>query len=139
MALPVTQDVAAVAPRGTETILVVDDDDAVRRSTCLALEGQGYRVLPAHHADQALEIVQLHRGPLDLLLTDVVMPGWNGPRLATAVCQLRPSIRVLYMSGFIDPQRALGGDGIDRPHLQKPFTLIDLAQRVRSVLDQPST
>ncbi|MBL8829669.1 MAG: PAS domain S-box protein [Planctomycetaceae bacterium] len=133
---PIVKDVTAVAPRGTETILVVDDDDGVRRSTCLALEGQGYRVLPAQHANQALEIVQLHRGPLDLLLTDVVMPGWNGPRLATAVSELRPSIRVLYMSGFIDPQRALGSDGIDRPHLQKPFTLIDLAQRVRSVLDQ---
>jgi two-component system cell cycle sensor histidine kinase/response regulator CckA len=136
-ALEPQTDTKIVAPRGTETLLVVDDEAAVLRSTALALEGQGYRVLTAPNAHRAIEIVQLHDGPIHLLLTDVVMPGWNGPRLANAVRELRPSIRVLYMSGFVDRGGASARDGVDQHHLQKPFTLIDLAQRVRLVLDSP--
>ena len=123
---------------GSETVLVVEDEEAVRRLVCLALRDRGYAVLDVRSAEDALEVVADASRPFDLLLTDVVMPGLNGRELADRVARLRPSARVLFMSGYTEDdvlRRGLQGPGI--AYLQKPFTPADLARAVRAVLDRP--
>jgi two-component system cell cycle sensor histidine kinase/response regulator CckA len=120
---------------GDETILLVDDDDAVRRLVKRALEGRGYTV---HACEGPLEAIQCARdinGPVHLLLTDVVMPGMSGRQLADEVARIRPGIQVLYMSGYTDDATTryrIAHDGIN--YLQKPFTPAILARRIRQVL-----
>ncbi len=129
----------AAAPRpGGETILLVEDEPSVRRLTRMALESRGYNVLDAASGEAALELSREHGGPVDLLLTDVVMPGMNGRVLAARLVALRPGTRVLYMSGYTDD--AIAGHGVLDPgteFLQKPFTPADVARKVRAVLDRP--
>jgi two-component system cell cycle sensor histidine kinase/response regulator CckA len=131
---------AAPAPaavrRGSETILLVEDEDAVRGLTRRCLESSGYTVLQAASAEEALPIAASHTGRLDLLLTDVIMPGASGPELARRLLEKRPGTRVLYVSGYTDASMASQGaldDGAS--FLQKPFTLESLARKVREVLD----
>ncbi len=122
---------------GTETILLVEDEDAVRNLIRRVLELHGYKVLTAANAEAALEVSRLHGGPLHLLLTDVVMPGLSGPRLAERLLMERPAVRIILMSGYaattleqkilLDPASSF---------LQKPFTSELLMRRVREVLDQ---
>ena len=128
---------AHVAPAGgTETVLVVEDEEAVRRLTCRALEAQGYMVLSAAGAREAIRFCEEHPGEIHLMLTDVVMPGVSGRELARSAAALRPLIKVLFMSGYTD--NAIVHHGVldaGTPFLQKPFTPRTLAQKVREVLD----
>ncbi len=122
--------------RGEETILLVEDETHLRRLARQYLEKQGYKVLEAEDGAAALQIVDGYRGPIHLLLTDVVMPGMNGRELATNIAKLLPDLRVLYMSGY--SENAVGHDGtLDAgvSLLQKPFSLPALKDRVREVLD----
>jgi DNA-binding NtrC family response regulator len=118
--------------RGSETVLVVEDEDALRAVTARILTRAGYQVLTAENGPAALAVTRSHLGPIDLLLTDVIMPGMLGPDLAHAVQAERPDVRVLCMSGYA--HTALAGEG-DMPLLDKPFAGEDLLARVREVLD----
>jgi two-component system cell cycle sensor histidine kinase/response regulator CckA len=121
---------------GTESILLVEDDEQVRASTRRMLASLGYRAVEAEGGAQALEMVQGDEGTFDLLITDVVMPGLSGPRLMAAVRQQQPGLRALYLSGYSDESIVLHGvleSGV--PFLQKPFSLTALARKVREVLD----
>ena len=122
--------------RGQETILLVEDETNLRRLARQYLETQGYKILEAEDGAAALQIVEGHKGAIDLLLTDVVMPGMNGRELAVAITADRPEIRVLYMSGYTE--NAIGHNGtLDAGInlLQKPFSLPALKDKVREVLD----
>jgi PAS domain S-box-containing protein len=122
--------------RGTETILVVEDEPAVLALSQRALEAQGYVVLAASDATTALRLVERHGGTIHLLLTDVVMPGMSGRDLADQLAARRPGTRVLYMSGY--PGDAVVQHGELQPgaaFLQKPFSPDSLARKVRDVLD----
>jgi PAS domain S-box-containing protein len=127
----------AQAPEtGEETILLVEDEAVVRQLVAEILETSGYSVLPAGDGPSALEILRRHNGTVDLLVTDVVMPGMSGPEVATAVTAMRPGTQVLYISGYTD--QAIGHHGVLEPgiaFLQKPFSADDLARKVRHVLD----
>jgi len=123
-------------PRGTEVVLLVEDESAVRHLAARVLRAQGYTVLEAGNGEEALQIIQMHSGVIDLLLTDVVMPEMSGKALADRVVRRYPAIRVLFISGYTD--RAIVHHGqLERDVLclQKPFTLRALAQKVREVLD----
>jgi two-component system, cell cycle sensor histidine kinase and response regulator CckA len=122
-------------PRGSETILLVEDEKGVRELAREYLEMSGYNVLEAENGHTALELVAMHAGQIHLLMTDVVMPGISGRELAERVMQIRPGIKVLYMSGYTD--QAVVHHGIlegDVALLQKPFTLATLAGKLREIL-----
>ena len=124
------------ADRGQETILLVEDETHLRQLVRQYLETQGYKVLEAEDGAAALQIVDGYKGTVDLLLSDVIMPGMSGRELATRIIQLLPDVRVLYMSGYAE--NAVGADGtLDAGInlLQKPFSLPALKDRVREVLD----
>ena len=119
---------------GTETVLIVEDEEALRKVTVGILKRQGYRVLEGHNADEALRICAQHDGPIELLLTDVVMPRMNGRQLADRISVLRPGIRVLYMSGYTDGI-LVNELSAGAAFLQKPFTRAVLMRKVRETLD----
>ena len=123
---------------GHETILLVEDEENLRRLARQSLENQGYNVIDAADGAAAIQISQAHQGPIHLLLTDVIMPGMNGRELANQVSPTRPEMRVLYMSGYTENHIGHNGtldEGITL--LQKPFTLPALKAKVREVLDTP--
>jgi len=123
-------------PRGTETVLLVEDAAAVRAVAKQVLQRQGYTVLEAPHGEAALHLAQKHRGPIHLLLTDVVMPVLSGRRLAEQLAPLRPDMKVLYASGYTDDSVVRHGIlESGTAYLQKPFTPDSLARKVREVLD----
>jgi CheY-like chemotaxis protein len=128
----------AIAPsRGGETILLVEDEEAVRGIAKIALELQGYKVLTAANGNEALQRASVHAGAIDLLATDIVMPGMSGRLLAEAVRAIRPGIRVLFMSGYTDDAVLRQGTLDDRDaFLQKPFSPLGLARKVRAQLDR---
>ena len=138
-ALP--EDIGKVAPaeaprRGAGTVLVVEDDEQLRRLTHRALDAQGYTVLVADRGATALDIARRHKGEIDLLLTDVIMPDTNGRKLAETIQAARPGMRVLYMSGY--PDGAIASHGMLEPgvaYLAKPFTTEAITRRVREVLE----
>jgi CheY-like chemotaxis protein len=120
-------------------VLIVEDAEAIRALTRKVLMGQGYQVMEAGDGIAALRLVQAHEGPLDLVLTDVVMPGMGGRELAQHLTTLRPGVRLLYMSGYTADtmvHRGVLEDGV--PFLPKPFTPEDLARKVRDALDARS-
>jgi PAS domain S-box-containing protein len=119
---------------GRETILLVEDEDAVRVIIGAVLRRQGYNVLEAASAAVACELYQRHPGRIDLLLTDVVMPGMNGPALAQRLIGLQPDLRVLFVSGYSSPAVAVGSDNPLVGFLGKPFHATALAERVRRLL-----
>jgi PAS domain S-box-containing protein len=127
--------------RGSETVLVVEDEEKVRKLTAEILGRQGYRVLEASHGDEALLIHERYDGPIHLVLVDVVMPGMNGSELAKRLAFLRPETKILYMSGYTDNAIVHHGvleKGVN--YVQKPFTMDALARKVREVLNKdPST
>ena len=121
---------------GSETILIVEDDDAVRKLTCTALKSYGYTVLDTRSGEEALVVGRRYSGVIDLLLTDVVMPQTSGRQLAELLTKERPQLKVLYMSGYTDNVIAHHGildQGVN--FMQKPFTPKSLALAVREVLD----
>jgi CheY-like chemotaxis protein len=140
--LPVTREAETVRPgtaagfsdRGSETVLLVEDEDEVRAVLHQILVSRGYRVLQAGSGEEALVISRLHRGPLHLLLSDVTMPEMKGPELAQRLRAERPATRVLFMSGYNDEELSDGGP--ESPLcLQKPFSPNLLSETVRSILD----
>ena len=126
-------------PQGSETILLVEDEDMVRDLTRRVLLRIGYTVLEACHARDAIQVCQQHEGLIHLMITDVVMPGgMSGRDLAERLAGSRPKMRVLYMSGYTDDTIVYHGvldAGV--AFLQKPFTPDSLARKVREVLDAP--
>ncbi len=116
---------------------LVEDETEVRELAEDILRMSGYTVLSAPSPAEAVALVQRHVGPIDLLLTDVVMPQMSGPRLAESLVALRPMLKVLYMSGYVGDAVAQHGVLDPRiPFLQKPFTPDALARIVREVLDR---
>ena len=121
--------------RGSETILVCEDEERIRRLVLTVLQKLGYRVLAAGGPDEAFMIARGFAEKIDLLLTDVVMPHGNGLDLAEALSQTRPDMKVMYMSGYADHH--LAGSRIleeGAPFLQKPFAATSLAHKVREAL-----
>ncbi len=136
-ALSEARKAAARAPaRGTETILLVEDEPSLRRLVERTLEASGYQVLAADTPRDALQLAQQHSGPIHLLLTDIVMPEMWGPELAAAITQARPETKTLYMSGYAENaavQQGVLAPG--KPFLNKPFDIGTLTQTVREALD----
>jgi two-component system cell cycle sensor histidine kinase/response regulator CckA len=121
---------------GSETVLLVEDEQAVRALVRRILERYGYTVIEASGAAQALEAARRHEGPIHLILTDVIMPEMGGSELAPRLAELRPDVRVLFMSGYTDDGILRQGLIAEGGHfLQKPFTPEVLARKVRDVLD----
>ena len=121
--------------QGVERILLVEDEQAVRKFVRTMLEKQGYTVIEALDTDEALRLAADKSVAFDLMLTDVIMPRLNGPELAAQVTQLRPDLQILYMSGYTDRairlQDRLGGEA---HFIQKPFTPAALGQKLRQLL-----
>jgi len=134
------QDETRAVEPGTETILVVEDEANLRYLARQYLEKQGYRVIEAADGAVAMQIAVAHEGVIHLLLTDVIMPGMNGRELAQRISEIRPNVKVLYMSGYTE--NVVGHNGMLDAGvrlLQKPFNLRDLKSKVREVLDTSST
>jgi CheY-like chemotaxis protein len=119
-----------------ETVLVVEDADPLRELICGALSASGCNVLSAAHGQEGLRIVNQQKGVIDLLVTDVIMPGMNGPALAKQVRELRPEIKILYMTGysgeFVRTDMLIPGVSF----IQKPFMPADLRRKIRKLLDK---
>jgi two-component system cell cycle sensor histidine kinase/response regulator CckA len=126
-------------PRGNEVILLVEDDEGVRKLVSRILEAQGYTVLVAPNGEEALRVSDEHAGPIHLLLTDVIMPRLGGPLVAEQLAQRRPDLKVLYMSGYTHDATLRNGvlmSDVALLLLQKPFTRESLTRGVREALDQ---
>jgi CheY-like chemotaxis protein len=123
-------------PRGSETILLVEDEDVVRNLARLVLEQAGYTVLEAHHGEEAVQIFERRDGPIHLMVTDVVMPKLGGGELAERLALLHPEMKVIFMSAYTD--KTIVHHGVTEPvmaFLQKPFTKNALLLKVREVLE----
>src|SRR5262249_13301131 len=137
---PAPSEKSAAARRGGETLLLVEDEPLVRELAHEILVDQGYRVLEAGSGQEALRICDSHRGAIDLMVTDVIMPGMNGREVYEHLVRRRPRLKVLYMSGYT--QSAIVHRGVLEPgtaFVQKPFTIPTFLDSVREVLDSPST
>jgi CheY-like chemotaxis protein len=127
------------ASRGTETVLLAEDEEAVRKLTQRVLERAGYNVLTAKDGPDAMRVAELHLGVIDLLVTDMVMPTMNGRQLADNLRGVRPALRTLFLSGYTDSGVLPKGQLSTGEHfLQKPFTNDTLTNRVRSIMDARS-
>jgi CheY-like chemotaxis protein len=125
----------AAASTGSETVLLVEDEAMVRRFARRVLQSQGYTILEARDGEEAMAIAERTEGPIDVLVTDVVMPGMSGRELAVELVRRRPGLRVLYMSGYTDD--AIAEHGVLEPGIslvEKPFTRDGLAAMLRKVL-----
>ena len=125
-----------LVPRGTETLLLVEDEDQVRHIVQAILEQQGYDVLAAANGEEALKLANLHGSGIHMLMTDVVMPQMSGRQLAEELTRIRPQLKVLYMSGYTDD--AIVRHGLldaSLNFIQKPFDAASVARKVREVLD----
>ena len=121
---------------GTETVLLVDDEPAIHKLMCRLLSGRGYTVFEAANGTDALLLAKDSDEPIDLLVTDVLMPGLHGPELAQQMVQSRPDLRVLYTSGYTAEAFNESAPGAPLgPMLKKPFKLDELAETVRATLD----
>jgi signal transduction histidine kinase/ActR/RegA family two-component response regulator len=126
------------APRGSETLLLVEDEEGVRELIREWMSAHGYVVLAASNGVEALTLAESHKGPIDMLVADVIMPQMGGPALANRLLPQRPEMRVIYVSGYAD--EAIGDPDVLRAgaaFLQKPFSLDSLLQMVRDILDMP--
>ncbi|MDQ2969832.1 MAG: PAS domain S-box protein [Acidobacteriota bacterium] len=129
---PATSPAPGPAVFGTETVLLVEDEEGVRRLSRKLLEAHGYQVLEASGGAEAIDLAARYPGPIHLVLTDVVMPGVDGPEVAARIAALRPGIKVLYMTGYTDAVTTK--IGAQAPLLRKPFSPAALAQRVHELL-----
>ena len=121
---------------GCETLLLVEDEIAVRESTRRSLTRSGYTVLEASDGEDALRVAREHHGPINLMISDVVMPKMGGPQLAERLAGERPDMKVLFVSGYAENTVLQHGHvDITRRFLQKPFSLKALARKVREVLE----
>jgi two-component system cell cycle sensor histidine kinase/response regulator CckA len=120
-----------------ETILVVEDAESIRKMVCAMLAQAGYRCLEAGDGEEAFHLVQGAPGAVDLVLTDVMMPKMGGPELARRVSQIRPDLRVLFMSGYSDDPVVRSIERSASLFLAKPFTATALLDKVRGILDAP--
>ena len=127
---------AQVERKGRETLLVVEDEPAVRNLVASALRHDGYTLLLASSADEALQLADAHDGPLDLLLTDAIMPGKSGIELANVMCARRPGLPIIIMSGYTEEDLSSAGLAEPVSLLQKPFTPRELRRRIREILDR---
>ncbi len=128
--------VPGAVPGGTETVLIVEDDDAVRSLTSSALRMHGYTVLAAENGDRAIEIFRERADEIQMVVSDVIMPGLSGRETIEAILAIRPGVRVLFLSGYTEDsvlRRGIRTGEVD--FLQKPFTLNKLAAKVRESLD----
>jgi len=148
--LPVSQSPVTTAPpaegtsstgqhRGWETVLFVEDEDAVRALGREVLLRHGYIVLEARHGLDALRVAERHQDLIHLMVTDVVMPHMSGRDLAERFAEVRPNMKVLFVSGYTDHAVVHRDLTPGSPFLQKPFTPESLARKVRSVLDERRT
>ncbi len=135
-ATPLPAPASEPAVGGTETLLLVEDEPALRELVSEFLRSAGYSVLEAGNRSEALNICRNHQGPIHVLISDVVLPGGGGPELAKAALETRPDLRVIYMSGYTD--RVVGSEltGENATFLQKPFSLEALARKLRSLLGE---
>jgi PAS domain S-box-containing protein len=127
-------------PSGSETILLIEDNDRVRELARLALQQRGYAVLEAENGTQALQLAAHHSGSIHMLLADVVLPGLSGMALVEQLVQVKPGLKTLFMSGYAD--ETIAYHGLLEPGatlLQKPFSPMTLARKVRAVLDAPTS
>ena len=129
-----TAPAARTADEGSETVLLVEDEESVRQLVRETLEAKGYHVLEAENGQAGLEAVAAHSAKIDLLITDVVMPEMGGHELADRLLKVRPGIKVIYLSGYTDEALVEGNIDRGKAFLQKPFTLQTLARKVREVL-----
>jgi signal transduction histidine kinase/ActR/RegA family two-component response regulator len=133
---PPEERVAGARPsQGSENILVVEDEEAVREATCEYLASRGYTVLQAGNGADALQVLEQFGKTVHLLITDVVIPGMSGAELGKQVRELRPGTRVLYISGYTENTVVQHGIEAASGFLQKPFTLASLGHKVREVLE----
>ena len=133
---PEVDPTSAMDLHGTETVVVVEDDAAVRELAVRVLRGYGYTVISASDGYAATTLTTAHHGPIHLLVTDVVLSGKRGTALATELAAARPDVRVLFVSGYADD--GASHDAVPTPRvalLQKPFTPLELVRKVREVLD----
>jgi two-component system cell cycle sensor histidine kinase/response regulator CckA len=128
-------DAADAAPRGAETVLVVEDETGVRLLARKVLERQGYVVIDAANGHDALALAAAHQGSIDLLITDMVMPDLNGLDLSRRLIAAHPTLRVIYMSGYTDDEIIRRGLEASNRFVEKPFTVETLARAVRAALD----
>ena len=129
-------DTPSNASKGSETILLVEDEDAVRELTRMALLTKGYKVLEAASGEEALKVCERHKGPIHLMVTDIIMPRVSGQELTLRLASLRPETKVLYISGYTGG--AIGWpeiSNLETAFLQKPFTPETLTRQVREMLD----
>ena len=136
----VASETRKLATSGTETVLLVEDEKAVRKIAHMSLKAQGYTVLEADGGAEAIHLAQTHPGEIHLLVSDVVMPEMGGRQLLDIVRKYRPGLRVLFMSGYTDDAVLLHGvvESTDA-FIQKPFTPLGLARKVREVINAPAT
>jgi PAS domain S-box-containing protein len=130
------QNDAAIMPKGSETILLTEDEEKLRKMLQSFLHSIGYAVIPACNGKEALEIIEKRKGQIHLLLTDIVMPGMNGFELAKQAKDLFPEIKLLFMSGYdskVDTDKMMKTNG---NFIQKPIVLIDLSVKLREILDK---
>ena len=134
---PVMTQTAPAREPGNQTILVVEDDDSLRRLACVVLRRAGYKVIETAGGDEALSACEKSQEQISLMITDMVMPGMSGRNLAQRLSAQWPEIKVLYMSGYsrhAEPDSESLQDG--EHFISKPFTVNDLAAKVRTVLDR---
>ena len=129
--------VAAAPPGGSETILLVEDEAALREITCEYLQSRGYNVLTAGSGMQALEICRAHETPIDILMTDIIMPGIKGQELVKAALDMRPQMHVIYVSGYTDRGLEIATTENNAVLLRKPYSLTDLGHTIRSTATAP--
>lgn len=127
------------APAARASILLIEDEPDVGRTVSKILRREGYAVHWAERPEDAVQLVSSLSEPVDLVVTDVVLPGMSGPEVAERIVEIRPETRVLYISGYLgdtvlEPGEAIFGEGL----LLKPFTPSELVSRIRSILERPA-
>jgi two-component system cell cycle sensor histidine kinase/response regulator CckA len=123
--------------RGGEPVLLVEDQEAVRNLVCMALEGYGYHVFKAANGEEALRLAAVMPAPVDVLVTDVVMPRFTGPVVAERLRAYWPGLRVLFMSGYTERVTPMFLNSPGTLFIQKPFLPSELASQLRHLLDDP--